>query len=70
MIRRRYRRRVEQAIEAGIIPPYPGPEGAFNGVFGRRQRDFGAKPELSDTWLEPVASDEAKWADIQVGNGP
>lgn len=65
---------MEQAIEAGIIPPsysYPGHGGAFDGLLGggrdRQQRDFGAKPEMFERWVgRPVEGEEARWEGIQV----
>lgn len=68
---------MEQAIEAGIIPPsypYSGHGGAFDGLLGGglgggrgQQRDFGAKPEMFETWVgRPVEGEEAMWKEIQV----
>ena len=53
VLRRRFRRRVEEALAAGIILPQHPP----------RKRDFGEKPRLWDAWLTPT---DTKWSSIMV----
>ena len=55
IIRRRFRRRYEEALAAGIILPQQG----------IKRRDFGAKPEMSDSWLAPAAY-VPRWTDFMV----
>lgn len=61
VVRRRFRRRVEEAIAAGLIPPQNAPLGA--GFGGPRRRDIGQKPTMWDSWLAPG---DAKWSEIKV----
>ncbi|TFY83173.1 hypothetical protein EWM64_g842 [Hericium alpestre] len=56
IVRRRFRRRVEEAILAGEIPPQA------SGTLGRRQ-NFGEKPTIWDSWVQP-AGGEVDWANI------
>ncbi|EIN12620.1 hypothetical protein PUNSTDRAFT_141278 [Punctularia strigosozonata HHB-11173 SS5] len=52
-LRRRFRRRIEEAIAAGVLlPPASG--------HGRR-RDFGEKPKIWDAWAAPSGEE---WSDI------
>lgn len=59
IIRRRFHRRVQQALAEGVI--LPPPPGAGGGQRGRR--DFGEKPKLWDAHLVPdePESSETKW---------
>ncbi|ETW81596.1 hypothetical protein HETIRDRAFT_173276 [Heterobasidion irregulare TC 32-1] len=55
ILRRRFRRRVEEAILSGaMVPNARGPMG--------HRRDFGEKPRLWDSWIAPPAGDG--WEDI------
>ncbi len=63
VVRRRFRRRVEEAIAAGLISPQQAAMGAGFGGGGMRKRDIGQKPTMWDSWLAPG---EAKWSEIKV----
>ncbi|EJC97932.1 uncharacterized protein FOMMEDRAFT_149402 [Fomitiporia mediterranea MF3/22] len=72
IIRRRFHRRVQEALADGsVLPPHaPGP-GGFGGIGGGRRRDFGEKPKLWDAHLRPPAplssslSSELRWENIK-----
>jgi hypothetical protein len=79
ILRRRFRRRIEEALAAGVLIP-----GALEDGMGRgRRRDFGEKPKLWEVWVDEhgqVHNDshagiseadnfgkgEGKWEEIQV----
>lgn len=81
ILRRRFRRRLEEALAAGVFIPGGLEEG---GGLGRgRRRDFGEKPKLWEVWVgehgqvdngshEPgseadkLGKGEGKWEEIQV----
>ncbi|THH16985.1 hypothetical protein EW146_g3749 [Bondarzewia mesenterica] len=55
ILRRRFQRRVEEAILAGLMPPQaPGQMG--------RKRDFGEKPRMWNAWISPLTND--RWENI------
>ncbi|KIJ44079.1 hypothetical protein M422DRAFT_30607 [Sphaerobolus stellatus SS14] len=73
ILRRRFRRRIEEAIAAGVLVPGSLDEGGV----GRRRRDFGEKPKLWDVWVDEHGhfhdgssdngydlKDEGKWEHI------
>jgi len=57
ILRRRYQRRLEEAMAAGLVltPRTPG----------SRQTRFGVKPKIFDSWF--INGDE-KWAEVQVSS--
>lgn len=63
-LRRRFRRRIEEAIAAGVIlpPASPTTPGTFTGRLLAR-RDFGEKPKLWDADARSAVGDE--WEDIK-----
>jgi len=76
ILRRRFRRRIEEAIAAGVLIPGSLDDGPA-GAMGRRRRDFGEKPKLWEVWVDENgqmhegSSDdeynmkgEGKWEDI------
>jgi hypothetical protein len=59
ILRRRFRRRIEQAILAGVIVPNrPGHRTS------RRRRPIGEKPKLWEAWVSPAYGD--RWDTIVV----
>ncbi|KAI0061717.1 hypothetical protein BV25DRAFT_742912 [Artomyces pyxidatus] len=56
VLRRRFRRRIEEAILAGVMTPN---EAAHRG----RRRNFGAKPKMWEAWVSP-GGDAGSWASI------
>ena len=82
ILRRRFRRRIEEALAAGVLIPGALEEG---GGMGRgRRRDFGEKPKLWEVWVDEhgqvhngshgvgseadnLGKGEGKWEEIQVG---
>ena len=57
VLRRRFRRRVEEALAAGAILPVPAPRG------NRQRRDHRERPIIYDTW---VKSGGEKWQYMMV----
>lgn len=55
ILRRRYQRRLEEAMAAGLVLTPRAP--------GSRQTRFGVKPKIFDSWF--INGDE-KWMDVQV----
>lgn len=61
IIRRRYQRRVAEALAQGImLPPTP---------HAQRRRDFGEKPKLWDAHAAPPEDVYGRWKDLMVGHG-
>jgi len=53
ILRRRFRRRIEEAIAAGVLAPGALDDGPGGGGMGRgRRRDFGEKPKLWEVWVD------------------
>ena len=55
VLRRRFRRRVQEALANGVILPSPpgGLAGAMMFGNSRPRRDFGEKPTMWERWLAP-----------------
>ncbi|KAF8495607.1 hypothetical protein JB92DRAFT_3099808 [Gautieria morchelliformis] len=51
ILRRRFRRRIEEALAAGVIIP-GGLEDGPGGMGRGRRRDFGEKPKLWEVWVD------------------
>lgn len=80
ILRRRFRRRIEEAIAAGVLIPGSLDDATIGGMGRSRRRDFGEKPKLWEVWIdEPgqphreghsrrdsLGKNEGKWEDIMV----
>jgi len=52
ILRRRFRRRIEEAIAAGVLIPGSLDDGPGGGMGRNRRRDFGEKPKLWEVWVD------------------
>ncbi|KAF8522289.1 hypothetical protein BU17DRAFT_87378 [Hysterangium stoloniferum] len=52
ILRRRFRRRIEEAIAAGVLMPGSLDDGLGGGMGRNRRRDFGEKPKLWEVWVD------------------
>lgn len=52
ILRRRFRRRIEEAIAAGVLIPGALDDGPGGGMGRGRRRDFGEKPKLWEVWVD------------------
>ncbi|KAJ1304705.1 hypothetical protein OPQ81_005844 [Rhizoctonia solani] len=72
VLRRRFHRRVEEAIAAGVLLPGQGDIGmAPGGTIGTFRRPIGEKPKLWEVWIDPsIGGDKhlsasCEWSKIQ-----
>jgi hypothetical protein len=70
---RRFHRRVEEAIAAGVLLPGQGDAGMGpGGNVGAFRRPIGEKPKMWEVWIDPSAgidkqsSPSGEWSGIQV----
>ncbi|GJJ12136.1 hypothetical protein Clacol_006377 [Clathrus columnatus] len=78
ILRRRFRRRIEEAIAAGVLIPGTLDDTALGGMGRSRRRDFGEKPKMWEVWIDEssdlhpsnyhkrdsLGKNEGKWGDI------
>ncbi|CUA66719.1 hypothetical protein RSOLAG22IIIB_00166 [Rhizoctonia solani] len=72
VLRRRFHRRVEEAIAAGVLLPGQGDAGmGAGGRLGAFRRPIGEKPKLWEVWIDPSVSDSkhsstsSEWSNIR-----
>ncbi|CAE6366300.1 unnamed protein product [Rhizoctonia solani] len=71
VLRRRFHRRVEEAIAAGVLLPGQGDGGVGpRGHFGTYRRPIGEKPIMWEVWIDPSVggkypSASSEWSNIQ-----
>ncbi|CAE6438376.1 hypothetical protein ACGC1H_006995 [Rhizoctonia solani] len=71
VLRRRFHRRVEEAIAAGVLLPGQGDGGMGpRGQFGAFRRSIGEKPTMWEIWIDPSVggkypSASSEWSNIQ-----
>lgn len=81
ILRRRFRRRIEEAIAAGVLIPGALDDATLGGAGRSRRRDFGEKPKLWEVWIDDLGhwdrigghsrrdslgKSEGKWENIVV----
>lgn len=54
ILRRRFRRRIEEAIAAGVLIPGALDDPSLGGTGRSRRRDFGEKPKLWEVWMDDL----------------